>query len=161
MTLAEPLCRFRSLNMHVALGGTYLYLRNFCLRDVCLCLHLLLFLFLFVLKLPIVRNFSNGRLRIRRYLDKVEAELLCFCDRITCRHDAEIAPVGTDDAHLRSANTLIHANTFLFSLRSVLSESHLSKDYSTKCSTHASSAHRPLFASRAPFSAALNSDWYL
>src|SRR3989344_2816227 len=125
MPLAQPLGGLRSFNMHVALGRTYLDLRDFCLRHMCFRLHFLLLLFLFVFEFSVICYFGDGRLRVGGYIDKVEAELLGFCGTLASPHLAEIAAVGADDAPLRRADALIHPNALFFSLRSVFGESHL------------------------------------
>ena len=54
--------------------------------------------------ISIVEHSTYGRIGIRGYFDKVEVglscDILCFFDG----YHANIVPVGTDEAHLASAN---------------------------------------------------------
>src|SRR3989344_4692814 len=128
VTFLEPSGRFARLYLHVALARTDLDLRDFCLRHVSFRFDLFVFLLLLVFEFAVVGNFAHRRLRVGRYLNEVEPERLSFRERLADGEDAEILGIGSDDAHFRRPDTLIHTRALLFSLRCVFGESHLLRE---------------------------------
>src|SRR5207247_2300568 len=66
-----------------------------------------------VAELAEVHDAADGRVRGGRDLDQVELLLLRQAERVLRRHDAELRPVGADDAHLARPDLHVHAGLVL------------------------------------------------
>jgi len=62
---------------------------------------------LLVLELSVVHDAANGRHRLGRDLDEIEAFLLCHAKRFVRRQDAELSTIVGDDADLGHTNAPI------------------------------------------------------
>ena len=64
---------------------------------------------LLVAKLAVVHEAADGRHRVGRHLDQVEATLARHLERIECRDDADLLPFLVDQPDLADADALIDA----------------------------------------------------
>jgi hypothetical protein len=59
------------------------------------------------LELAIVHDSGHGRIRQWGYLDQIEIQLTGDIQRLREQLDAELLPIGVDQAHFASADTII------------------------------------------------------
>ena len=64
-----------------------------------------------------VHDAADRRLCLRRHLDEIELLLLRGLERLLDRQDAELRPLGADDADLPNADGFVDANFLCFADR--------------------------------------------